>query len=60
MPFLMDAGAAARSIKKAIDKQKRFHVMPWQMRIVACFLRLLPRLVYDQLFKRAPRKPRSL
>ncbi|MDA1011038.1 MAG: SDR family oxidoreductase [Proteobacteria bacterium] len=60
MPFLMDAGAAARSIKKAIDKQKRFHVMPWQMRIVACFLRLLPRLVYEQLFKRAPRKPRSL
>ena len=60
MPFLMKPEAAAHSIKKAIDKNKRFHVMPWQMRIVAYFLRVLPRVVYDQLLKRAPRKPRSI
>ena len=60
MPFLMDADRAARSIRKAIIKKKRFHVMPWQMSLVGFFLRLIPRYLYDSLMRRAPRKPRSL
>lgn len=60
MPFLMDADRAARSIRKAIIKKKRFHVMPWQMSLVGFFLRLMPRYLYDSLMRRAPRKPRSL
>ena len=60
MPFLMDADQAARSIRKAIIKKKRFHVMPWQMSLVGFFLRLIPRYLYDSLMRRAPRKPRSL
>jgi short-subunit dehydrogenase len=60
MPFLMDADRAARSIRKAIIKKKRFHVLPWQMSLVGFFLRLIPRYLYDSLMRRAPRKPRSL
>jgi short-subunit dehydrogenase len=60
MPFLMDADRAARSIRKAIIKKKRFHVLPWQMSLVGFFLRLLPRYLYDSLMRRAPRKPKSL
>jgi short-subunit dehydrogenase len=60
MPFLMDADRAARSIRKAIIKKKRFHVLPWQMSLVGFFLRLMPRYLYDSLMRRAPRKPKSL
>jgi len=60
MPFLMDADRAARSIRKAIVKKKRFHVLPWQMSLVGVFLRLIPRYIYDLLMRRAPRKSKSL
>jgi short-subunit dehydrogenase len=60
MPFLMDADRAARSIRKAIIKKKRFHVLPWQMSLVGFLLRFVPRYLYDSLMRRAPRKPRSL
>lgn len=60
MPFLMDADRAARSIRKAIVKKKRFHVLPWQMSLVGFFLRLIPRCIFDPLMRRAPRKPKSL
>ena len=60
IPFLMDADRAARSIRKAIIKKKRFHVLPWQMSLVGFFLRLMPRYLYDSLMRRAPRKPKSL
>ena len=59
MPFRLDADEAARRIVRAIDRRKRFHVLPWQMAIVGRVLRLLPRPVYDALFARAPRKPRQ-
>jgi short-subunit dehydrogenase len=58
MPFLMDAKVAARKMAVAIDKRKRFYVLPWQMAIVGWLLRCLPRSLYDVLFARAPRKPR--
>lgn len=58
MPFLMDAAASARSIARAVERRRRWHVLPWPMRIVGALLRRLPRPVYDRLFARAPRKPR--
>jgi short-subunit dehydrogenase len=59
MPFLLGADEAARRIVRAIERRKRFYVLPWPMAIVGCVLRLLPRPVYDALLARAPRKPRS-
>ena len=43
MPFLLDADEAARRIVRAIDRRRRFYVVPWQMAIVGRLLRLLPR-----------------
>ncbi|WP_025249945.1 SDR family oxidoreductase [Pandoraea pnomenusa] len=57
MPFLMDADKFARKAAAAIARGKRFVVLPWQMGIVACAMRRLPRWLYDRLFARAPRKP---
>lgn len=60
MPFLMDADEAAERMCRAIDRQTRYCVIPWQMGIVAKLLRLLPNPVFDRLFERAGRKPRGL
>lgn len=58
MPFLIDAETAARGIADAINRGKRFHVLPWQMAVAGWFLRRLPRSIYDLAFALAPRKPR--
>lgn len=58
MPFLMQPGDAAAKIASAIDKRKRFYVVPWQMALVGAAMRRLPRPLYDLLFSRAPHKPR--
>lgn len=58
MPFLMDADKFARKAASAIARRKRFVVLPWQMGVVACLLRRLPRWLYDMAFAKAPRKPR--
>ncbi len=58
MPFLLDAGRAAQLIARAIERRKRFYVLPWQMALVGRLLRLMPRPLYDAAFARAPRKPR--
>jgi short-subunit dehydrogenase len=60
MPFLMPVDDAARSMVAAIERGKRFAVMPWQMGFVASLLKWLPRPLYDALFARAGRKPRGL
>ena len=59
MPFLLPPDKAARLIVRAIDRGKRFYVLPWQMAWIGRLLRVLPRLVYDPAFSRAPRKPRA-
>jgi NAD(P)-dependent dehydrogenase (short-subunit alcohol dehydrogenase family) len=59
MPFLLDADEAARLMARAIERRKRFYVLPWQMALVGRALRLLPRPLYDAAFARAPRKPRG-
>ncbi|RKP49288.1 SDR family oxidoreductase [Trinickia fusca] len=59
MPFLMDADRFAAKAANAIARGTRFAVFPWQMRIVAMLLHVLPRWLYDMLFEKAPRKPRA-
>lgn len=59
MPFLLPADKAARLIGRAIARDKRFYVLPWQMAWGGRMLRLLPRPLYDHAFSRAPRKPRA-
>ena len=59
MPFLLEADIAARRIVRAIERRRRFYVLPWPMAIVGGVLRILPRPIYDALFARAPRKPRQ-
>jgi NAD(P)-dependent dehydrogenase (short-subunit alcohol dehydrogenase family) len=58
MPFLLDVDKAARLIARAIERRRRFYILPWQMALVARVLRALPRPIYDALLARAPRKPR--
>jgi short-subunit dehydrogenase len=58
MPFMLPAAVAARRMANAIERRKRFVVIPWQMGVVGALLKVLPRPLYDVLFARAPRKPR--
>ena len=58
MPFLMSADQAAASVAALIARGKKFAVIPWQMAIIARLLHVLPDWLYDELFARAPRKPR--
>jgi short-subunit dehydrogenase len=59
MPFLMDAERFAAKSADAIAGGRAFAVFPWQMRVAAALLRMLPRWLYDRLFQNAPRKPRA-
>lgn len=59
MPFLMDADRFAAKVAGAVERQTAFAVFPWQMRLAAMLLHVLPRWLYDRVFERAPRKPRA-
>jgi short-subunit dehydrogenase len=59
MPFLLGADEAARRIVRAIERRRRFYVLPWPMAIAGRVLSVLPRPIYDALFAHAPRKPRQ-
>jgi short-subunit dehydrogenase len=58
MPFILDADNAARKVMRAIVRERRYAVIPWQMAIVARVLRVLPDALYDAVFAGAPRKRR--
>ena len=60
MPFLLKADDAARRIARAIDAKRRLAVIPWQMALLAPFLRTMPGWLYDRLASRAPRKPKDV
>jgi short-subunit dehydrogenase len=57
MPFILHADRAARLIARAIERRRRFYVLPWQMAVAGRLLRCAPRPLYDALFAGAPRKP---
>jgi short-subunit dehydrogenase len=59
MPFLLEADEAARRIMRAIERRQAFYVLPWPMALAGSVLRMMPRPIYDALFARAPRKPRT-
>jgi short-subunit dehydrogenase len=60
MPFLMGVERFAVKVVEAVERRTSFAVFPWQMRIVAMLLHVLPRWLYDRAFERAPRKPRTV
>jgi short-subunit dehydrogenase len=59
MPFLLTADEGARRIARAIDAEKSFAIVPWQMGLAGRLMRRLPTAVYDRVFARMPRKPRT-
>lgn len=60
MPFLMSAKDFANKSFAAIESGASYRVIPWQMGVVAVFLRLLPNLVFDRIFAGRPRKRRDI
>ena len=60
MPFIISAEAAAKKIIRAIERQRRFLVIPWQMAVLGRVLKILPYWLYDRLFAKAPHKPRTV
>ena len=60
MPFLLAPDKAARLIARAIERKRRFYVLPWQMAWVGRLLRITPRPLYELAFARAGRKPRQI
>jgi short-subunit dehydrogenase len=56
MPFLMAPEVAAKKFAHAIEKKKRFIVIPWQMGWLVRLMRLLPAGVWDFVMKNAPHK----
>ena len=58
MPFILPADVAALRIACAIACGNSHIVIPWQMGLVGCMLKLLPNRLYDFLFNKAPHKPR--
>lgn len=59
MPFLIDVDEAVARFARAIEAKTSFTVIPWTMGLAAQVLRLLPNWLYDRVFSRMPRKPRS-
>jgi NAD(P)-dependent dehydrogenase (short-subunit alcohol dehydrogenase family) len=56
MPFLMPVDRFAAAAARAIDAGTSYRVIPWPMGIVAKILRVLPNVLFDTLFARAPTK----
>ena len=59
MPFLMPAEKFAAQAGAAIDAGVSYRVIPWQMGVVAKVLRMLPNVLYDFAFSKAPHKARN-
>ena len=59
MPFIIEAGEAARRMVRVIERGASFSVIPWQMGVVGWLLQRLPNWLFDRLFANAPRKPRT-
>jgi len=58
MPFLMEVEDFAYEFANAVERKKRFVIIPWQMAIVAKIMRLIPDWLWDWLMKKAPHKAR--
>jgi NAD(P)-dependent dehydrogenase (short-subunit alcohol dehydrogenase family) len=56
MPFLMPAEKFAQQALRVIAAGRSYSILPWPMRVVSWLLKLLPNVLYDALFARAPYK----
>ena len=52
-PFLKDVNTAAFAFIKAIEKNKRTYVYPWQMSVITKLINLLPQFIIDSLVYRS-------
>lgn len=59
MPFLTDAQVFAARAFEAIERQRSYVVIPWQMAWVARLLRILPNGLFDAALAGRERKPRQ-
>jgi short-subunit dehydrogenase len=59
MPFMLEAGEAARRCARAIAARRAYAIVPWQMAIAGRLMGWLPDALYDALAARAGRKPRK-
>ncbi|HEY0268606.1 MAG TPA: SDR family oxidoreductase, partial [Methyloradius sp.] len=59
MPFLMDVEIAAEKFAQAIQRKRRFVVIPWQMGLLARLMRFIPPILWDWMMKNAPHKERT-
>ncbi len=59
MPFLMGPDVFADRAFAAIEAGTSYRVIPWQMGVIAKFLRVLPNALFDKLFAGRPRKARQ-
>ncbi len=59
MPFLLQPEDFAERAFRAIEAQRSYRVIPWQMGLVAKGLRLMPNWLFDKTFAGRARKPRA-
>jgi len=59
MPFMLEAGDAARRMARVIERGCSFTVIPWQMGLVGRAMKWLPNWLYDLILKNATYKPRN-
>ena len=59
MPFLMEVNVFAQKFMDAVDHKRRFTFIPWQMGVVARFMRFIPPALWDFAMKNAPHKERT-
>ncbi|MBP5857101.1 SDR family NAD(P)-dependent oxidoreductase [Marivibrio halodurans] len=56
MPFLMEADAAARIIRRGLSSDRALITFPWPMRAMGWLLRVLPSGLVTRLLSRMPKK----
>lgn len=59
MPFLLSPDEFARRALRAIDSGRAYATIPWQMAVLAKFLHVVPRAIFDRYAGRYGRKPRK-
>ena len=60
MPFLMSPETFSNKAFHAIERGASYEVIPWQMGVVAKFLRILPNALFDKILVGRARKERSI
>lgn len=59
MPFILEVDVAAEKMARLIAHGRRYAILPWPMAVIGRLMRWLPALLWDQLARQAPRKPRA-